>query len=120
VSRSSISSRASPYTLTSRAHRTDIDAQTFARRARGDDHGNARDADVVQALEDGVYDAFVVWAEARDDGHVALDITITTGAHKGDVVDVVMRAQSRDVMSFVGLPCTLVVRDGVPRVEFDV
>ena len=30
-------------------------------------------------LDDGSYDAFIVWAEPRDNG-VALELTITTGA----------------------------------------
>jgi hypothetical protein len=60
-------------------------------------------------LEDGRYDAFIVWAEQRDDG-LAVECTITTGAHRGDVVDIVSAAWSgRDPLALVGLPCTLVV-----------
>jgi hypothetical protein len=43
-------------------------------------------------LADGTYDAFVVWAESRDDENVTLDLTITSGAHKGAVVHVRARA----------------------------
>jgi hypothetical protein len=43
---------------------------------------------VDMPLADGVYDAFIVWAEERDDGAIALDLTITTGVHKGEVVSV--------------------------------
>ncbi|HYV59982.1 MAG TPA: hypothetical protein VFA62_07935 [Acidimicrobiia bacterium] len=69
-------------------------------------------------LEDGVYDAFVVWAETRDDGAIALDLTITSGAHKGDVVSVRASSASRDAIDLVGMPCTLRVRAGAPTVEW--
>ena len=69
-------------------------------------------------LDDGRYDAFVVWAEARDDGTIAVQLTITTGAHKGDVVELTAtHLHVRDPFDLVAMPCTLVVRRGVPRVE---
>jgi hypothetical protein len=67
------------------------------------------------ALDDGSYDAFVVWAEARDDGRVTLDLAITTGIHKGETLSVVGPARS-DPIDLVGLPCTLVVENDQPRV----
>jgi hypothetical protein len=69
-------------------------------------------------LADGVYDAFVVWAETRDGGAIALDLTITTGAHKGDVVSVRATGTPRDAIDLVGMPCTLRVRAGAPAVEW--
>jgi hypothetical protein len=66
-------------------------------------------------LDDGRYDAFVVWAEARDDGRIACDLTITTGAHKGEVLTVLARATG-DPLAFVGLPCNLFVEEGIPRI----
>jgi hypothetical protein len=77
-------------------------------------------------LDDGRYDAFIVWADARSDENgdekFALELAITTGAHTGDVVDVLasrgaMRVGARDAIDLVGLPCTLFVEDGAPRVE---
>jgi hypothetical protein len=60
-------------------------------------------------LDDGSYDAFIVWAEPREDG-VALELTITTGAHRGDVINIVTSTfATRDAFDCVGLPCTLVV-----------
>jgi hypothetical protein len=69
-------------------------------------------------LADGVYDAFIVWAEERDDGAIALDLTITTGAHKGDVVSVRATDAPRDAIALVGMPCTLQVRAGEPQIEW--
>jgi hypothetical protein len=64
----------------------------------------------VTPLDDGSYDAFIVWAEPREDG-VALELTITTGAHRGDVINIVTSTfAARDAFDCVGLPCTLVVR----------
>ncbi len=60
-------------------------------------------------LDDGTYDAFIIWAEQRDDG-VALDLTITTGARRGDVINIVTSTfATRDALDLVGLPCTLTV-----------
>ena len=72
-----------------------------------------------EQLEDGRYDAFVLWAEKRDDG-VALECTITAGSHKGSVVNLVSHALvTRDELALVGMPCTLVVHDDEIRVEID-
>ncbi len=61
-------------------------------------------------LDDGTYDAFIVWAETRDDG-LALECTITAGPHRGDVINIVTSSfATRDALSCVGLPCTLHVR----------
>ena len=70
----------------------------------------------MNMLEDGDYDAFIVWAEERDDG-VALECTITTGTRRGDVVNIVTSTfATRDALSLVGLPCTLHVRGDEIRV----
>jgi hypothetical protein len=69
-------------------------------------------------LADGVYDAFVVWAETRDDGTIALDLTVTTGARKGDVVSVRATNTPRDAIDLIGMPCTLHVHAREPRVEW--
>lgn len=68
-------------------------------------------------LDHGGHDAFIVWAEQRDTANSALDLTITSGAHKGEVIAVLAtRFTMRDALDLVGLPCTLVVDDGAPRV----
>lgn len=70
----------------------------------------------MHKLDDGTYDAFIVWAEARDDG-VALECTITTGVHRGDVINIVTSTfATRDALSLVGLPCTLHVNGDSIRV----
>jgi hypothetical protein len=67
-------------------------------------------------LDDGTYDAFIVWAEQRDNG-IALQLTITTGTQRGDVVNIVTSTfATHDALSLVGLPCTLHVHDGEVRI----
>jgi hypothetical protein len=73
----------------------------------------------MNALDDGTYDVFIVDAEMVDEGVTRLELTITTGAHKGEVVEVRARALKRDVIDLMGTPATLVVVDGQPRVVFD-
>jgi hypothetical protein len=72
---------------------------------------------LMMPLEDGTYDAFIVWAEQRGDG-CALELTITTGTHRGDVINIVTSDfATRDALSLVGLPCTLIVDGDVVRVR---
>ncbi|HVM41161.1 MAG TPA: hypothetical protein VM618_10335, partial [Acidimicrobiia bacterium] len=59
-------------------------------------------------LPDGRYDAFVVWAERHDDGLLHVELTVTTGEHKGDVVPVVGEFPRTDPIALTGMPCTLV------------
>lgn len=81
------------------------------------------DARKCLVLDDGRYDAFIVWASQRGDALV-LECTITTGAHRGDVIDIVSPpdvqiggAHARDPIDLVGLPCTIVVAGDAIRVE---
>lgn len=71
--------------------------------------------DDLGMLPDGTYDAFVVWAE-DDDGALKLDLTITSGPHKGEVVSM-SGPSGGDPLALTGMPCTLVVSDGQPRLE---
>jgi hypothetical protein len=68
-------------------------------------------------LTDGRYDAFILSAETREHG-VALSCTITSGSHRGDVIDIVSaQFATRDPFDLVGLPCTLVVAGDTIRIE---
>jgi len=76
-----------------------------------------RDIALEDGLPDGRYDAFILSADARASG-VALSCTITSGPHRGDVVDLVSPTFStRDPFDLIGLPCTLVVAGDTIRVE---
>ena len=88
-----------------------------------DERDSALDGQLPGAhLDDGRYDAFILAAETREHG-VALSCTITTGPHRGDVVDLVSSSFApeqfgvRDPFDLVGLPCTLVVDGDAIRIE---
>ena len=71
---------------------------------------------IMTTLRDGTYDAFIIWAEQRDNG-VALECTITSGERRGDVINIVTSSfVARDPLSLIGLPCTLIVTDNEIRV----
>jgi hypothetical protein len=72
------------------------------------------------ALDDGTYDALVVDAEPVDGGGCRVELTILGGAHKGEVVAV--RAAGIDddqAVDLLGMPATIRVTGGVPRVTFE-
>jgi hypothetical protein len=72
----------------------------------------------VNALPDGTYDAFVI--DARDDGELRhLDLTIVAGDHKGEVVSIATNDVAGQDIDVMGLPATLVVRDGEPSVTLE-
>jgi hypothetical protein len=71
-------------------------------------------------LPDGAYDVIVVDAESTDDGDVRIELTITLGPHVGRVValrsaHVDTRRGDMEPLALLGLPGTLVVREGQPR-----
>lgn len=73
-------------------------------------------------LSDGTYDAFVLDAEPVPDGgagDVEVELTITSGPSKGAVVSVRGRIDDGDPLDLLGIPATLVVEDGTPRLRLD-
>lgn len=70
-------------------------------------------------LDDGTYDVFVVDATDTDDGGTALELTITTGEHKGRVVALASASPLGDPIDLLGMPATLSVAMGVPSVTID-
>jgi uncharacterized protein YcnI len=78
---------------------------------------------VVDVLPDATYDVFIVDAAAAVDGDdrdvMLLSLTVLAGPSKGEVVDVRAAGLGRDELDLLGLPATLVVESGVPRVTID-
>jgi hypothetical protein len=50
---------------------------------------------------------------------VRLEVTVTSGAHKGDVVAVRASNLARDPIDLIGLPAQLRVEHGTPTITFD-
>lgn len=71
-------------------------------------------------LEDGAYDVFVVDAEATGPGDVLrLDLTVLSGAHKGEVVSMTATGLGVDEIDALGMPGTLTVSAGQPSIEIE-
>ncbi len=78
------------------------------------------------ALDDGEYDVFVVDADldepaAGDEGpdHLHLSLTVVGGSRKGEVVELTATGLDRDAIDLIGMPGTLTVTAGVPRLRID-
>ncbi len=69
-------------------------------------------------LPDGRYDVFIVWAEAREGGRIAFDLTLTTGERKGEVITVLARSDA-DPISCVGLPARSSSTRARRRLDFE-
>jgi hypothetical protein len=70
-------------------------------------------------LADGRYEVIVIDAVRRDDGTIALDLTITTGEHKGEVVSVVATGIDGGEFDLLAMPGALTVENDVPRFVLD-
>ena len=72
-------------------------------------------------LEDGTYDVFIVDAsdDEHDDDVVHVTLTVLSGAHKSEVIALHARGLQHGSVELLGLPGTLVVRDGVPRLDVE-
>lgn len=72
-------------------------------------------------LEDGSYDAFIV--DAREIEEISramhIEVAITSGARKGDVITMRATNMQRDAIALMGMPATLHVVDGEPRLQID-
>ena len=69
-------------------------------------------------LEDGTYDAIVFDAEEHD-GATVVSFTIASGPHRGEVIELRSAALAGDPVELLGIPATITVVDGQPRVRFE-
>ena len=69
-------------------------------------------------LDDGRYEVIVVDAE-EDGGSVRLELAITSGPHKGELVILQAQGLGTDPLDLLATPATLTVTDGEPAVSFD-
>lgn len=70
-------------------------------------------------LPDGQYDVLIVDAQEIDASTTHLDLVIVSGASRGEVVGVRAANLARDPVDLMGLPATLIVDAGAPRVVVD-
>lgn len=71
-------------------------------------------------LEDGTYDAIVFDVDDSADGDtLTVELTVLAGAHKGEVVSLRTSDWSGDAIDLLGVPATLTVVGGEPRIRFE-
>lgn len=74
----------------------------------------------MHVLDDGIYDAIVIDARREVvDGATYLELAITSGVRKGDVVQVRADRDLGDELALLAMPATIVVEHGVPDVKVD-
>lgn len=71
------------------------------------------------ALPDGTYDAFIVDATAIGENTMHLELTITSGEFKGEVLGISATGLAGEDYELLGMPATLTVAAGVPTVTVD-
>lgn len=87
----------------------------------GERERNVSERDTEVVLADGDYDVVIVDARELEDGRVAIDCAIASGAHRGAIASVVARSiddiplEMHESATLLGLSCTLVVEHEVPR-----
>ena len=70
-------------------------------------------------LPDGPYDAIVVDAEEVGDDQIGLELTILAGPEKGRMVELRGPRGDHDAIDLLGVPATITVTDGTPRVRLE-
>ena len=84
----------------------------------------------MAVIPDGRHDVLIVDAQTDEDGNVHFELVLTSGEHKGDVVRILGTADSSgspssdpsdpsDPIDLLGLPATLVVENGQPRLSLE-
>jgi hypothetical protein len=73
----------------------------------------------MNAMPDGRYDVFIVDAETIDETTMRVELAMVTGDDKGDVFAIRGPLLADDPVELLGLPGTLIVTDGVPRLQVD-
>ncbi len=68
-------------------------------------------------LPDGTYSGLIVDADTIEDDLISVDVTITSGTHRGELLTLRARGLTqRDPVHLMGQPCDLIVTDGAPRI----
>lgn len=73
----------------------------------------------MPALDDGTYDVLVIDAREDHDDVLHLELTVVSGAHKGEVVNLTGPRRGRGATDVLGLPATLRVDGASLRLSFD-
>ena len=70
-------------------------------------------------LSDGTYDVIVIDVDERDASASRVELVVTSGARKGETVALTITGSRVDALSAIGMPGTLTVVDGAPRLDLE-
>lgn len=70
-------------------------------------------------LPDGTYDAIVVDADEVGTDEIGLELTVLAGPEKGRVIELRGPRRDNDPIDLLGVPATITVTDGQPRVRLE-
>lgn len=73
----------------------------------------------MPALDDGTYDVLVIDAREEHEDVLHLELTVVSGAHKGEVVNLSGPRRGRGATDVLGLPAMLRVEGASLRLSFD-
>jgi hypothetical protein len=73
----------------------------------------------VESLPDGAYDVMIVDVDIGEHQQARIDVVLTAGSHRGEVVSLRTSTMQRDPLGLLGLPARLHVTDGTPDLEID-
>lgn len=73
----------------------------------------------MNAIEDGAYDVIVVSVDEASDELIAIEIAFTSGAFKGSSTTLRASMSIDRALGMLGLPVTLRVEEGRPRITID-
>ena len=82
-------------------------------------HRTSRAFRLVEPLPDGVYDVMIVDVDVGEHEQVRIDVVLTAGSHRGEVVSLRASSMQRDPLGLLGLPAQLEVKDGTPALKLD-
>ena len=95
-----------------------LDAKGFCSRD-GRQRATSRVFRLVEAVPDGTYDVMIVDVDTDEEERVRVDVVLTAGSHRGEVVSLRASSMQRDPLGLLGLPAQLEVKDGTPALKLD-
>jgi hypothetical protein len=96
-----------------------LDTDAFCSRVMDTGRRASRAFRLMEPLPDGVYDVMIVDVDVGEHERVRIDVVLTAGSHRGEVVSLRTSAMQRDPLGLMGLPARLRVDDGTPHLEMD-
>ena len=73
----------------------------------------------MSQLDDGVYDGIVIDAKEIDDQAIHIEVALSSGPRKGEIINVSARHLRHSWLELLGMPATITVAHGEPHIEFE-